>query len=102
MYFSRDGDDYIEIHDTAEEARKACERDLAEVRETASFEGWKDEEVTLICWGEMTIKQSAVKCDVRKRPDTCGTEECELKCGYDQCEFGDWDETYNYKLEDYK
>jgi hypothetical protein len=105
MYFSRNSHGEFDLHGTAKAAKDACEKHLAEMRSVAAHEGWIDDEMDMVCWGEMTIKQHAVKCDVRQRPDGCGTEQCELECDteYGECEWPDseWPEVYNYKLEDW-
>ena len=79
------------MHDTANEAKAAAEAALKWCRDEASGEeGWP-EETGCICWGEV--------CEVAKsRVIHAHDAECRDEEGRLDCDYADWDETWEYDL----
>jgi hypothetical protein len=90
-WFSRDADDCFDLHDTANEAKAAAEAALKWCREEASGEeGWP-EDTRRICWGE--VCEAAKPRVIHAHDAECRDEEGRLDCDY-----ADWDETWEYDL----
>lgn len=78
MFFAYDRDDGMHFFATAEEAKKHAESQLESHAEYASGDGWL-EEVTDVCWGEIT--ERATRTNYRERPVEFDEDGCDSETG---------------------
>jgi hypothetical protein len=70
----------MDWHDTADEARGACEAALTAFRELASEEGWSDD-VTSVAWGE--TRERVVQTAHGSHECDCDASECDATGEHD-------------------
>ena len=102
-FFSYDpADGVTRFHDTAQLARESAREALQAYRDLASDEGWVEDEVALICWGE--VKESAVRTICKQRPPDELLDEsgCDAQGNNWNGPDGLWDEIWDFDLKPLK